>query len=185
MKDRWNYAGLGQVQYGDEASYQAAADWLDWPGWIVEDWGCGCAFARRFFRHATYIGIDGSQNDYADICRVELDARFSKSDGLLMRHVLDHNEGWRAVLNRAASCCQRRMVIDLFIPFGPVTRIVDRTSPTEMRYPDIVNMQFRREDLMEELLEYSVRQINTSRDFLMLCEKKPVAKNQSGPTVTL
>lgn len=169
MKDRWNYAGLGQVQYGDESSYQAAADWLDWPGWLVEDWGCGCAYARRFFHHAKYFGIDGSQNDYADLCRVELDCRFSTPDGLMMRHVLDHNEGWRSVLNRAASCCQRRMVLDFFIPFGPVTKIVDRTF--DPRYPDIVNMQFRREDIFEELTAYRVREIRTERDFLLLCEK--------------
>lgn len=169
MKDRWDYAGLGQVQYGDESSYQAAANWLDWPGWTVEDWGCGCAYAKRFFHHAKYIGIDGSQNDYADICRVELDCRFSEPNGLLMRHVLDHNENWRAVLNRAANCCQNRMVLVFFIAWGQTTKILDWTS--DPKYPDIPNIQFRREDIFEELSHYKVREINTTNDSLLLCER--------------
>ncbi len=172
MKDRWHYAGLGQVQYGDESSYLACADWLDWPGWTVEDWGCGCAYIKRFFRHAKYIGIDGSHNEFADICRQELDERVSSPDGILLRHVLDHNEGWKAILSNAAKCCQKRMVIDLFIPFGPETKVVDRTSPLELRYPDIVNIQFKKEDIFGELNAFDVRQSRTERDFLLLCEKR-------------
>lgn len=174
MKDRWNYNGLGQVQYGSHDSYQVARNWLDFPGWTVEDWGCGCAFARHFFTDAKYVGIDGSQNDYADICRVDVIERDSKPDGLMLRHVLEHNEHWRELLKNALRCFQKRMVLVFFIPFGTETKIINRTS--DPKYPGVVDIQFKRADIQELIDPVYKTELHVDGDTLLFCEK-PYSKH--------
>lgn len=171
MKDKWKYEGLGQVQYGSHDSYQVARNWLDFPGWTVEDWGCGCAWARRFFQHAKYVGIDGSQNDYADICRVDVIERDSRPDGIMLRHVLEHNEGWRDLLKNAVRCFQKRMVIVFFIDFGPETRIINRTA--DPKYPGVVDIQFKRSDIQEIIAPVYRTELRVDSDILLFCEKQP------------
>ena len=62
---RWNYESfLEPIQYGETESYRLAAAWLNGCS-EVEDWGCGCAFAKRFFT-TQYIGIDGSKSLWND-----------------------------------------------------------------------------------------------------------------------
>lgn len=78
--------------YGSELSYRLTAALLDEFD-LVEDWGCGCAFAKRFFRHARYLGIDGSLSKWNDVTE-DLLSRKSKPDGILLRHVLEHNDLW-------------------------------------------------------------------------------------------
>lgn len=169
MKNRWNYAGLGQVQYGIEDSYRLAAEWLDIPGWTVEDWGCGCAHARRYFTQAKYIGIDGSQNDYADVCGEDLRFRDSKPDGILLRHVLEHNEDWRTLLANAIRCAQKRLTIVLFIPFGPETKIINRNQ--DPKYLGVPDIQFQRKDIMDALGPVFSHADNVGTDTLLFCEK--------------
>lgn len=158
------------MQYGVEASYVAAAQWLDLPGWTVEDWGCGCAHARRYFKNAKYIGIDGSQNDFADICREDITERNSNPDGILMRHVLEHNEGWKALLTNAVRCFKHRMAIVFFVDFGPVTRVFNRS--TDPKYLGVPDIQFRREDIAEVLGETFSHAARAETDWILFCEKK-------------
>jgi len=115
--------------------------------------------------------VDGSQNNYADVCPVELSQRCSNTDGLLLRHVLEHNENWKVVLENAIRCCKRRLVIDLFIPFGPETKIIDRTTSSDTQYPDIPNIQFKRDDLIAELGMYRVRKFHTQLDIILVCDR--------------
>ena len=39
---------------------------LDQPGAVIEDWGCGTTYAKKFVRRGTYRGIDGSPVDATD-----------------------------------------------------------------------------------------------------------------------
>lgn len=170
MKGRWNYQGLGQVCYGVTASYPAAAQWLDQPGWTVEDWGCGCAFARRFFALAQYVGIDGSQNEFADVCGEDLIERKSSPDGILMRHVLEHNERWPELLDNALRSFQKRLVIVFFIPFGPETKVINRS--TDPKYLGVPDIQFKREDIMDRLQGVFHHSETVDSDLMVCCEKK-------------
>lgn len=170
MKDRWNYSGLGQVEYGIQESYEQSCQWLDHPGWTVEDWGCGCAWARRYFRKANYIGIDGSQNDFADICRVDVSERDSRPEAILLRHVLEHNEGWKKLLENAIRCCTRRLVLVFFIPFGPETKIINRS--TDPKYLGVVDIQFRLKDIQDALEGLHIIISNCGTDTILFCEKR-------------
>ncbi|MDA1276322.1 MAG: hypothetical protein O2960_20085 [Verrucomicrobia bacterium] len=104
------------LKYGDELSYRVSAALLD-DLETVEDWGCGCAYAKRFFHHASYLGIDGSKSKWNDITE-DLRLRKSKPDGILLRHVLEHNDNWKTLLINAIECSQKRLVIVFFLPLN-------------------------------------------------------------------
>ena len=120
---RWeaSYAKLGSPYcYGNVESYRVAASLLDGLP-VVEDWGCGCAYAKQFFAHSKYIGVDGSKSEWCDIVD-DLETRASSPDGILMRHVLEHNNRWKEVLTNALDRAQVRLVVVFFIDFGPETK---------------------------------------------------------------
>lgn len=147
MVNQWNYNGLGQVKYGALSSYQKSCEWLDEIGGEIEDWGCGCAFAKQFFTKSRYKGIDGSANPYADVCGVDLSDYKSSCDGILVRHVLDHNLNWSTILNNAIASFKRRMALIFFIDFGPETKVLSiSNSPL---YPGVPDIQFKKDDILK------------------------------------
>jgi hypothetical protein len=110
----WKYTGGAKApQYGTSMSYKIAADWLEDGCGTVEDWGCGAAAAKPFFKKAKYIGIDGSPGR-ADIV-ADLRRRRSKTEGILIRHVLEHNYDWARILKNAIWSFEKRLAIILFL----------------------------------------------------------------------
>lgn len=155
MKNRWNYNGLGQVTYGHEESYREPIAWFDELGGTLEDWGCGCCGAKRFVKRCQYIGIEGSKNEFADRCDVDLTEYLSQPDHILLRDVLDHNPDWQLVLTRALASFQKRMVVVIFRECGPQTRVIfTNTSP---KYPGVPDYQFKAGDLVQHFYDYLVR----------------------------
>ena len=118
MKGKWDYQTSPAPVYGPPASYHAAAEFLDDYGRIVEDWGCGAAGARPFFKNAKYIGVDGSPG-FADVVD-DLRTRSTSAWGILLRHVLEHNYDWAKILDLAAQSC-RKLVIVFFLEPTPFT----------------------------------------------------------------
>lgn len=113
----WDYSNLtSPYQYGEIESYIKAAGWLNECA-TVEDRGCGCAFARKFFT-TNYVGIDGSPSQWTDKV-ADLLVYKNEVEGILLRHVLEHNEDWRTVLQNALDSFTKRMVIVLHIPPKP------------------------------------------------------------------
>lgn len=111
---RWNYINhKTPFQFGDIESYKISSEWLNDCD-VVEDWGCGCAFAKQFFT-TCYIGIDGSITPWCDKV-ANLMTYKSKPSGLLIRHVLEHNYEWRVILKSAVASFQKRMALVMFIP---------------------------------------------------------------------
>lgn len=115
---RWNeqYAAAREpAAYGDDTTYRLGAEFLaNCP--VVEDWGCGLGWLRRFLSpEQTYRGLDGSHSPFADQI-VDLATVRSRPDGLFMRHVLEHNDGWRAILDNALASFERRMALIIFTP---------------------------------------------------------------------
>lgn len=155
MKNRWNYNGLGQVTYGHEQSYREPIAWFDELGGTLEDWGCGCCAAREFVKRCRYIGLEGSKNEYADRCDVDLAHYSSNADHILLRDVLDHNLEWRQVLQNAVESFRRRMVVVIFRECGPETKVVFvNDSP---KYPGVPDYQFKAGDLIRHFCDYLVR----------------------------
>lgn len=112
--DRW-YAGLDEEQpYGLTETYQLGADFLRGCA-LIEDWGCGKGWMRRYVPAERYRGIDGSRTPFADEI-VDLATYRSDVPGVFMRHVLEHDYRWQAILDNAVASFRQRMVLVLFTP---------------------------------------------------------------------
>ena len=122
---RWEYGHLTEPQASgaDESSYALASAWLDHfyedfrDSW-VEDWGCGSAYAKRFFKKSRYRGIDGSASLFADEVRDLRERAPASSDGILIRHVLEHIEEWTLVWRNALVAANHRVCLVLRVPLA-------------------------------------------------------------------
>ncbi|MEZ5283923.1 MAG: hypothetical protein R2712_03755 [Vicinamibacterales bacterium] len=156
---KWShwYQDVGErAPYGDTESYRLGAEFLaDCP--TVEDWGCGRGWFATL-RTGTCISVDGSASPFVDRI-VDLEAYVSRADGIFMRHVLEHNYGWRRILSNALASFTSRMVLVIFTPWSDdetkAIRFVERVG-----VPDIA---FRRQDIVEMLqgLEWELRELTS------------------------
>lgn len=140
MMGLWNYPHDQPFPFGDTITYRKGMGFLAGLG-LVEDWGCGTAWAKRYLKLSSYRGVDGSASKFTDVV-ADLRTYVSDVDGIFMRHVLEHNEGWREILANAVQSFKKRMALIMFIPFGPETKI---TNPGA----EIPDIQFRKEDLTD------------------------------------
>jgi hypothetical protein len=129
--DAWD-AGAEPVPYADTVTYQMAADWLE-PCETVEDWGCGRKWFSTF-RPNGYIGLDGS-GTYADRI-VDLATYRSTVEGILLRHVIEHDYRWADILDNAVASFTRRMCLIVFTPVATKTHEIAFTE--SLGVPDIV-----------------------------------------------
>lgn len=139
----WNYGGTPQFPYGDETTYKKAIEFLDGP-YVIEDWGCGTAWAKRFVKRGRYVGVDGSWSLHCDLV-ADLRLYRSTADAIMMRHILEHNNDWKKIIENALASFQKKFVLILFTPFGEITRSI---GSTKENVPDI---SFRKEDLLDFL----------------------------------
>lgn len=133
---RWNarYAGLTEVEpYGDTATYEIGARFLADCA-LVEDWGCGKGWLRRHVEPERYRGVDGSETPFADVV-ADLRTYRSEVDGVFLRHVLEHDPGWRDILANAVASARQRLVVILFTPLGEVEEELARCG--EVGVPDL------------------------------------------------
>lgn len=136
-------AGRTPGGYGNVLSYVKAAEFfsdLD----EVEDWGCGKGGFTAFWPKR-YVGIDGSATPFADKV-VDLTTYTSSAEGILLRHVLEHNALWEDILTNAVASFRRKLCIVLFTPFSEVTRQLAYYEALDV--PDI---SFAREDITRHL----------------------------------
>lgn len=144
---KWNYGATPKFPYGDETSYKKAMDFLDGP-YIIEDWGCGTAWARKFVQRGRYIGLDGSWSMHCDQV-VDLRTYRSQADAILVRHILEHNFEWKKILENALASYAKKLVLVLFTPFA------EKTHSIGMSFGCIPDLSFRKEDLLEYLKAHS------------------------------
>ena len=134
--DNW-YKGLkkeGDLFYGEMETYYMAAELLS-DIKTVEDWGCGVGGFKKFYK-GKYIGIDGSKTPFTDKI-ADLRKYTSKVDGILMRHVLEHNYDWEKVLKNAIKSFKKKMVLILFTPFVSETKEIAHNLQYGVDVPDI------------------------------------------------
>src|SRR5260370_38719332 len=137
--------------YGDDTTYQIAAEFLR-DCRTVEDWGCGLGWFRRFLPvDCAYLGVDGSRSPFAERI-VDLESYRSACEGLLLRHVLEHNRNWRRVLDNALASFTCRMAVVLFTPLAEAETEIARCGQTGV--PDL---SLPGEDLYRRLGACAVR----------------------------
>lgn len=139
MLGLWDYSRVkGPTPFGETATYQKGMHFLEDCA-MVEDWGCGTAFAKMF-RNGGYVGVDGSRSPFTDKV-VDLREYRSQPDGIFMRHVLEHNHDWRLVLQNAVASFRRKFVLILFTPFAA------ETGQIATNWSQIPDLSFRKEDI--------------------------------------
>jgi hypothetical protein len=128
--------------YGATLTYEKAARFLGGLA-TVEDWGCGWAWFKRYLDPSMhYRGIDGSRSPGADVV-ADLTTYSSDADGILLRHVLEHNPDWVTILGNAVRSFRKRLVLVLFTPFAERTHVLKHDGATGA--PDL---SFARVDLV-------------------------------------
>ena len=127
--DRWHTTRDEPNQFGMKVTYEKAVEWLDLPGAQLEDWGGGTGFASKFVRQAQYSLVDGSQSKFVDKI-VDLTTYRTSVECILMRHVLEHNHEWRAILDNMLASWTMRGAIVFFEPFVEETVLVRKQFPS-------------------------------------------------------
>ena len=160
MTGRWGYKPDDHYPYGSEATYEKGMRFLDRPGDVIEDWGCGTTYAKKFVTNGAYVGIDGSPTDSTDKV-VDLRRYTSATDCIFMRHVLEHNTHWQEILTNALASFQKKMTLIIFTPF------VDETRHIEDRWSGIPTIAFRKQDLTRffEGLSYTEEHLDSQTEF--------------------
>jgi hypothetical protein len=149
MLGLWDYSKAvpGQKYGDDDITYEKALAFMaDCP--TVEDWGCGFGNAKTLCK-TTYRGVDGSKGPNTDVI-ADLREYKSETDGILLRHVLEHNHDWKKVLDNAIASFKNKMVIILFTP------LVASTRQIATNWSNIPDISFRKEDILEPLKEFTV-----------------------------
>lgn len=145
------YGGLAadHVLYGDNTTYQLAGDWI---GDLspVEDWGCGLANMRHFVR-GEYRPLDGSRSAVPDVTIVDLATYRSEVPAITMRHVLEHDYRWAAILDNALASFTVRMALILFTPMVDETTEIGYTK--EIGVPDL---SFSFDDILRPVAELGI-----------------------------
>ena len=139
----WDYSKIDKpTPYWGDETYRKAIEFLDGPG-LLEDWGCGTTYAKKFVKTATYVGVDSSPSKFNDVTDT-LSTRYSFPDFILMRHVLEHNYNWKAILKNALRSFQERMCFVIFTPFSNITHEI--AYHYDIGVPDL---SFRKGDLTD------------------------------------
>jgi hypothetical protein len=126
---------VAPATFGDPATYALGADFLAGCR-TIEDWGCGTGGLRAYVDPARYRGIDGSASAFADEV-ADLRTYRSRVDGVFLRHVLEHNRDWRAILAGAVASFHRRLVVVLFTPLADGDEAVEVDYCHELGVPDL------------------------------------------------
>lgn len=134
--DKWykDIIQMGSFRYGDTITYKLAADFMSDIN-EIEDWGCGTGGFKRFYK-GKYTGVDGSANPFVDKV-ADLREYRSKVDGIVMRHVLEHNYDWKLVLGNAIASFNKKLCIVMFTPFVPATQEIAHNKKHGVDVPDI------------------------------------------------
>lgn len=163
--NRWNswYKNLHNKEpYGDTESYKIGAEFLSDCS-KVEDWGCGKGWFRLYLKSSSeYVGLDGTFNKFVDR-HVDLEKYTSNTDGIFLRHVLEHNYNWKPILENALKSFKKRMVLVIFTPWSD-------GETKQIGYTDSVgvpDLSFSRKDIEEYLnkFQYEYIELNSPETF--------------------
>jgi len=138
---------------GYKESYKKSADFL---GNNVEDWGCGTGWAKRYFKN--YKGIDGSLSKGV-IEATDLADYTSEVDNILMREVLEYNIEWKKVLDNVKKSFKKKFCLIISTPFAKETHVHEW-------FRDIPEMQFRKQDILDQFKGYKVKKETIKTDHL-------------------
>jgi hypothetical protein len=171
--DKWNgwYENLdgntpSAFVYSDTVTYTKGYEFLN-DCQVIEDWGCGAGGFKRFFNdnQIKYIGIDGSITPFSDI-KADLTTYKSTTEGIFMRHIIEHNYEWEKILHNSFSSFTKKMCLVLFTPFSENTLEIAHNLTHGVDVPD---MSFSKNELLLIIdsysLKYTIEELKTSTGY--------------------
>lgn len=152
--NKWYENNSQKTVYHDPTTAELAARFINQDNIItVEDWGCGLGgFEYYIGKHQSYIGLDGSNTQFASKI-VDLELYRSSVDAIHMRHVLEHNIAWQTVLKNALSSFNKRMALTLFTPYQEKTTILAQYTNFNDTGVDMVDIGFSKDDIIKHFNE--------------------------------
>lgn len=151
MAGLWNNEAPQPTPYGCDTTYRKAMDFLA-DCQTVEDWGCGSAYAKTFAKTGqTYVGVDASKSKYSDVV-ADLRYRRSNPEGILIRHILEHNWGWRKILENVLESAKKKIALIVFTPFG------EETKSIATNWSEIPDLSFKKGDITGYFKGYEWRE---------------------------
>lgn len=117
------HPGLQHSQYGPMETYLRAAAWLD-DCRTVADWGGGPGVLGKLLGPKTRYSVVDGTFQYKGQIVADLSSYGEPSEGIMLRHVLEHVADWQIVLRNALRAMTHRLVLITFTPDADVTGIV-------------------------------------------------------------
>ena len=158
---KFDYSKVSDVCYSDsdQTTYKKAQEFLvD----NVEDWGCGTAWARRYFKN--YKGVDLYPSEWnknvADLTEYTSDV-----ENILIRQVIECSEDWKKILENAKKSFRKKLCLIICTPTA------EKTHWSEW------GMRFKKEDILDCFKGYKVKEetIKTKQycevDWILYIEK--------------
>jgi len=158
--DKWNASyknktkEMGAMAYGDTCTYGKGYEFLKTCK-KVEDWGCGLGGFKRFIKledSIEYVGIDGSVTPWADV-KADLVNYKSETEGIFMRHIIEHNFEWETLLQNAFRSFSKKMCLILFTPFTEKTKQI---AYNLIHGVDVPDLSFSKNDLIKLMEQYGI-----------------------------
>ena len=159
--DKWNswyenltLENIGSFKYSNTVTYQLGYEFLKNCN-RIEDWGCGTGGFKLFFINDNpnkYFGIDGSITPFSNI-KADLTQYISKTNGIFMRHVLEHNYEWKKILHNACKSFINKMCLILFTPFINETKEISHNLNYGVDVPDL---SFNKDELIDIFNTYNI-----------------------------
>ncbi|MCA9069840.1 MAG: hypothetical protein KDA84_12995, partial [Planctomycetaceae bacterium] len=168
---KWNgwYAGVNHSRpFGKSTTYLRAAEYLQDLD-QVEDWGCGLGWFRQYIPPEKYRGIDGSHSNFADHI-VDLTTYRSDVDGILLRHVLEHNYQWKQILQNAIASFKKKLCLILFTPFAEKTSLdyTEELAPGK----SVPYLRFARRELIQCFADIPFREESVGGETIFYLNRK-------------
>jgi len=114
----------------------------------IEDWGCGnCVFKEYLSDSIEYLGIDGSNTGYQDKIE-DLTEYTSSVEGVYIRHLLEHNHGYKNILENALRSFGKVLILVLFTPFT-AEKNIKILGTCELRGYTIPDIAFNKEHIID------------------------------------
>lgn len=155
-------------RYGENETYQLAAEFLDGHG-VIEDWGCGRQWFKRYVTKSEYVGVDGSKDRQPDVLD-DVITRKTDVSCILLRHVLEHNYNWIKLLKNALNSFNKRMTIVFFMP------LIDTPTECAKEHNEIPYLRINRDEFLQELKDYpfEVKQVGNETVFNIYAKNKDI-----------
>jgi hypothetical protein len=167
--EKWYEGDHARTVYDDPATAKVAGGFLSRPNIsVIEDWGCGLGGFKLYIGDTQrYVGVDGSKSRYVDLI-ADLEVYQSSVDAIHMRHTLEHNTAYRAILSNALTSFHKRMVLTLFTPFQDTSKIIATYPNFNDSGKIMIDLGFARQeiiDLLGECLSFSIENIPTKTQY--------------------